>query len=64
MEAEEITTYQDMNEKIVDILKFQGSNYCLYAAKRIMELEGEVKKLSLNLHVMRSVCDNCGKTER
>ena|SRR3990167_5229629 len=52
MEAEEITTYPEMNEKIIGHLKFQGSNVCLYAAARIMELETEIKNQKTTTNIL------------
>lgn len=45
MEAEEIKTYTEMDEKIIGLLKMQETNISLYAAKRIMELEQQVKNI-------------------
>lgn len=42
---EDIITNPEMNEKIIGLLILAEDNYCLYAAKRIMELEEEVRKL-------------------
>lgn len=43
MEAEEIKTYSEMNVTIIELLKMQKTNISLYAAKRIMELEQQIK---------------------
>ena len=45
-----INTYQKMNKTIKDLLILQNSNYTLYAAKRIEELEEENEILSKELH--------------
>jgi hypothetical protein len=38
-----------MNEDIVDILRLNGANYCLYAAARIEELELENARQQMEL---------------
>ena len=40
---EEIRTYPEMNEKIKDILKIDSDPFYLYVARRVEELEQEVK---------------------
>lgn len=40
-----VTTYPEMNEKIVGILRISDDPMCQYAAQRIEELEQEVAKL-------------------
>lgn len=40
-----ITTYPEMNQKLVGILRVGKKQHCLYAAQRIEELEAEVKRL-------------------
>jgi len=52
MNYKEIKTYSEMNEKIVGILTLFSTgkvSHNLYAAKRIEELESEVKYLKIKL---------------
>ena len=52
MNYKEIKTYPEMNEKIVGILTLFSTgkvSHNLYAAKRIEELEAEVKYLKIKL---------------
>ena len=52
----EVRTYPEMNEKIVGILRIGDSPVDLYAAKRIEELEAELKSI-----VRCSDCLHAGK---
>lgn len=53
-----INTYPKMNKTIKDLLILQNSNYTLYAAKRIEELEEENEILSKEL---RNKCEKYEK---
>lgn len=44
-----ITTYPEMNEQIVKLLRVAGKRTGLYAAQRIEELEGNIERLQLQL---------------
>ncbi|MEW6573154.1 MAG: hypothetical protein AB1374_05925 [Bacillota bacterium] len=52
-------TYPEMNAKITDMLRRDGSEYALYAAARIEELEGQVKDLRDTLDEVRRWLSAC-----
>lgn len=57
----EIHTYPEMNAQIKDLLRIGEQPICLYAAKRIEELEEYERKKGKWIHFSRSdECSVCG----
>lgn len=57
----EIHTYPEMNAQIKDLLRIGEQPICLYAAKRIEELEEYERKKGEWIHFSRSdECSVCG----
>lgn len=51
----EITTYPDMNARIVELLRLGGSAPELYAATRIEELEAQVANLQKEVEQLEAI---------